>query len=100
MRAAARLYVSGSLKLDISRDEQRVLHALAQGGIIVPLKNTRGRIDALELYNRDGWRMPVLDLNLFRKLKRRRTISSQEGGPYRITRRGLELVRSELDNRG
>ncbi len=86
-------------QLDISREEQRVLHVLAQGGIIQPLKNTKGRIAAIELYNRDGWRMPILDLMLFKKLRRRHTISSKEGGPYRITRRGLELVRSEYDNR-
>lgn len=86
--------------MDISRQEQRVLHLLAQGGTIVPLKDTRGRITALELYNRDGWRLPVLDMHLFRKLKRKQSISSQSGGPYRITRRGLELVRSEFDNRG
>jgi len=40
--------------LDISREEQRVLHMLAQGGFIKPLKNRNGRIEKLELYNRDG----------------------------------------------
>jgi uncharacterized protein YjhX (UPF0386 family) len=85
--------------MDISRDEQRVLHALAQGGLIKPLKDTRGRIQGLELYNRDGWRMPFLTLTLFRKLRRKRAIASSDGQPYRITRRGLELVRSEVDNR-
>ena len=34
-----------------------------------------------------------------RKLKRKKAIASQGGAPYRITRRGLELVRSEFDNR-
>ena len=77
-----------------------MLHALAQGGIIKPLKTPKGRIAGLELYNRDGWRMPVIDKLLFNKLKRRKAIASQNGQPYRITRRGLELVRSELDNRG
>ena len=85
--------------MDISRDEQRVLHALAQGGHIVPLKNDRGRIEGLHLYNRDGWLMPAMPLALFQKLRRRSTISSQSGGPYRITRRGLELVRRQVDNR-
>lgn len=85
--------------MDISRDEQRVLHALAQGGLIKPLKDTKGRIQALELYNRDGWRMPLMPLLLFRKLKRKKAIASVDGQPYRITRRGLELVRSEVDNR-
>lgn len=77
-----------------------MLHMLAQGGKILPLKDSKGRISALELYNRDGWRLPLLDLHLFRKLKRKQSIASQDGGPYRITRRGLELVRSEFDNRG
>ena len=85
--------------MDISRDEQRVLHALAQGGLIKPLKDHRGRIEALELYNRDGWRMPLLNILLFKKLQRKKAIKSQDGEPYRITRRGLELVRSEVDNR-
>ena len=85
--------------MDISRDEQRVLHALAQGGFIIPLKSANGRIETLELYNRDGWRMPLLSLLLFKKLQRKKAIKSQNGQPYRITKRGLELVRSELDNR-
>ena len=85
--------------MDISRDEQRVLHALAQGGLIKRLKTPNGRIAALELFNRDGWRMPFLTLLLFKKLQRKKAIASLDGEPYRITRRGLELVRSEFDNR-
>jgi uncharacterized protein len=85
--------------MDISRQEQRVLHALAQGGEIRPDKCPRGRIVTVRGLTRDGWLMPGLDLELFRKLKRRRTIASQGGRPYRITRRGLELVRSQHDNR-
>jgi uncharacterized protein YjhX (UPF0386 family) len=76
-----------------------VLHALAQGGLIVPVKSTNGHIEACELYNRDGWRMPMLTLLLFKKLQRKKAIKSQDGQPYRITKRGLELVRSETDNR-
>ena len=53
----------------------------------------------MQWLNRDGWAMPGFDLGLFRRLKRRRTIGSQGGQPYRITRRGLELVRSQHDNR-
>ena len=73
---------------------------LAQGGMIKPLKDNKGRIATLELYNRDGWRIPMMEMLLFRKLKRKKAIASREGEPYRITRRGLELVRSEVDNRG
>lgn len=85
--------------MDISRDEQRVLHSLAQGGMITASKDDRGRIAAVDCFNRDGWRMVHCDLRLFGKLKRRKAIASRDGGPYRITRRGLELVRSEADNR-
>jgi len=85
--------------MDISRDQQRVLHALAQGGHLLPLKDRRGRIGSLELYNRDGWRLPEPSALIFRKLRRLRAIASSDGGPYRITKRGLELVRSQLDNR-
>ncbi|MGB3335761.1 MAG: YjhX family toxin [Devosia sp.] len=85
--------------MDISRDEQRVLHALAQGGCIALLKNDDGKITGLEFFNREGWVMSNCSLILFRKLKAKKAIKSSGGKPYRITRRGLELVRSEYDNR-
>ncbi len=85
--------------MDISRDEQRVLHALAQGGCIHALKDYKGRIATVECYNRHGWLMSQCNLRLFRKLRNRKAIASSDGQPYRITRRGLELVRSEFDNR-
>jgi uncharacterized protein YjhX (UPF0386 family) len=59
----------------------------------------RKRIETIHCLTRDGWQYPGFDLDLFRKLKRKKAIASSEGGPYRITRRGLRLVRSELDNR-
>jgi len=51
------------------------------------------------LYTRDGWVFSGLDLITFRKLKSKRAISSSRSQPYRITTRGLELVRGELNNR-
>ncbi len=84
--------------MDISRSEQRVLHLLAQGGRIEIEKDSK-RIAEVVCLTRDGWRYPGVDLKLFRKLKRRKAVSSSDGGPYRITRRGLELVRSQLDNK-
>ena len=85
--------------MDISRNEQRVLHALAQGGRIATIKDDRGHVVDFEFFNRDGWLMSGFSPLLFRKLKAKKAIKSQGGGPYRITRRGLELVRSEVDNR-
>ncbi|MCV3209694.1 YjhX family toxin [Mesorhizobium sp. YC-39] len=85
--------------MDISRSEQRILHLLAQGGRIEIEKNEKKRINSVQCLTRDGWRYPGVDLNLFRKLRRKKAVSSSGGGPYRITRRGLELVRAELDNK-
>ena len=83
--------------MDISRSEQRVLHLLAQGGRIEIARQGK-QIAYIFCLTRDGWRYPGVDLALFRKLKRKRAIASRGGGPYHITRRGLELVRSQLDN--
>ena len=85
--------------MDISRSEQRILHLLAQGGRIEVRKDERKRIITAECLTRDGWRFQGIDLDLFRKLKRKKAVASSNSGPYRVTRRGLELVRSELDNR-
>ena len=83
--------------MDISREEQRVLHVLAQGGRIELPKDSR-HPEIVACFNCDGFMLPI-GMMLFKKLKRRKTIASSGGGPYRITRRGLELVRSEVDNR-
>ncbi|KFL32469.1 hypothetical protein JP75_02645 [Devosia riboflavina] len=85
--------------MDISRDEQRVLHALAQGGYITAIKDERGKITEFEFINREGWQIGGFTPLLFSKLKAKRAIKSQGGKPYRITKRGLELVRSQVDNR-
>jgi len=85
--------------MDISRDEQRILHLLAQGGWI-DLTRIKGRDqDLVQCFTRDGWLYPGLTLDLFRKLKRKRALASRKGQPYRITERGLILVRAEQDNR-
>ena len=84
--------------MDISRAEQRILHLLAQGGRI-EVEKTEKKIDDVRAFTRDGWRLPGVDLMLFRKLKRKGAIASSGGGPYRVTRRGLALVRAEQDNR-
>ena len=40
--------------MDISRSEQRILHLLAQGGSIAPVKDARGRIIGAECFTREG----------------------------------------------
>jgi hypothetical protein len=85
--------------VNISKHEQRTLHALAQGGRIKHHKDDRGDIIAVDCVTRDGWRLADCSLHVFRKLRRRGFIRSEAGTPYRITREGLEAVRAQLDNR-
>ncbi len=85
--------------MDISRAEQRILHLLAQGGRIEITRDDDRKIEKLQLFTREGWVFSGLDLITFRKLKQKKAIRSQSGRPYRITERGLVLVRAELNNR-
>ncbi|MEN3146384.1 YjhX family toxin [Neorhizobium sp. IRAMC:178] len=85
--------------MDISRAEQRILHLLAQGGRIEITRDDNRKIEKLLLVTREGWAFSGLDLVTFRKLKQKKAIKSQGGRPYRITERGLVLVRAEQDNR-
>ncbi len=84
--------------MNISRLEQRVLHVLAQGGLIKHVRED-GRIISIDCFSRDGYRLADCTLELFRRLKRRRLIESRNGRPYRISRLGLAAVRAQLDNR-
>jgi hypothetical protein len=85
--------------LNISKPQQRTLHALAQGGRILLERDQRGKIAAAECLTRDGWRLAECDLAVFKALKHRGLIMSRNGGPYLITRDGLERLRPQLDNR-
>jgi uncharacterized protein YjhX (UPF0386 family) len=90
--------IGESLTVNISKLEQRVLHVLAQGGLIQHIW-ADNRIIAVDCYSRDGYRLADCTLDLFRRLKRRGLIESRGGGPYRISRLGLTCVRAQLDNR-
>lgn len=85
--------------MDISRAEQRILHLLAQGGRIEIERTENKKIETANCYTRDGWLYPGFGIELFRKLKQLKAIKSSGGHPYRITERGLRLVRAQLDNR-
>lgn len=85
--------------MNISKYEQRTLHALAQGGRILQHKDDKGGIIAVDCITREGWRLGECTLSVFRRLRRRRFIRSEGGGPYRITREGLAAVRAQVDNR-
>lgn len=85
--------------MNISKREQRVLHVLAQGGMIRFKRADNGRVTTVDCFNREGFRLADCTLETFNRLKRRRLIRSHSGNPYRITRNGLEAVRAQLDNR-
>jgi len=85
--------------VNISKNEQRVLHALAQGGLIKVIKDDRNRILEADCITHDGWFLTACTIEVFKKLRKRRFIRSRAGAPYRITREGLVAVRAELFQR-
>ena len=85
--------------MNISKSEQRVLHVLAQGGMIHHRRDEDGRLIEALCFTRDGYLLESGGLGLFRRLRRRGFIASHGGAPYRITQAGLRAVRAQLDNR-
>ena len=85
--------------MNISKFEQRTLHALARGGLIRVEKDDKGKIQTVTCVTREGWLLADCTLTTFRRLRKRRLIVSHDGSPYRITRAGLHAVRAQLDNR-
>lgn len=85
--------------MNISKAEQRVLHVLAQGGMIRHRRGENGQIVEALCFTREGFVLAQTDLALFNRLRRRGFIASQGGAPYRITLAGLRAVRAQLDNR-
>ena len=85
--------------MNISKAQQRTLHALAQGGRIVLERDERGDILSADCITRDGWTLSDCDVAVFTSLKKKRMIASKNGQPYQITREGLVNLRSQLDNR-
>jgi len=85
--------------VNVSKYEQRTLHALAQGGRIVVEKDDQGKIVEIVCLTREGWSLTDCTLSIFKKLRSRRLIASREGGPYHVTRDGLAAVRAQPDNR-
>lgn len=85
--------------MNVSKYEQRVLHALAQGGEIRHRRNPAGHLVEAPCFTREGCVLADGTLAVFRRLKRRGLIASNDGRPYRITRDGLVAVRAQYDNR-
>ena len=92
-------FSDGQISMNISRAEQRTLHALARGGAIFVEKDEKGKIIQVDCMTREGWRLEDCTLAVFARLRRRKLIASTNGGPYRETLLGRKSVRAQLDNR-
>lgn len=86
--------------MNISRNEQRILHVLALGGRIDHRRGDTARITEILCVTRDGHVLSDCTLPLFQTLRRKRLIASAGGGPYRITLLGRRSVRAQSDNQG
>ena len=85
--------------MNISRTEQRVLHVLALGGRIDHLRNG-SKIDEILCVTRHGFILAHWTRDVFQRLRRKRLIASEGGGPYRISRLGRLSVRAQVNNQG
>ena len=84
--------------VNISKNDQRVLHVLALGGEI-HYSRENGKIHKVICYTRDGIVLSNCTLDAFKRLKSKKLISSKKGKPYRITRLGANSVRSQMFQR-
>lgn len=85
--------------MNISKHEQRVLHELALGGAIHHERCDNGKIRAITCFTRDGHVLSDCTLDVFLRLRKRRFIRSKNGAPYRASRRGIQAVRAQLNQR-
>lgn len=77
--------------MNISGVERRVLHVLAQGGLIRRRFDERGKITEVFCLSRDGYVLSDCDLTVSSKLRRKRLIESIASSPYRISHVGRAL---------
>jgi uncharacterized protein YjhX (UPF0386 family) len=87
------------IPMNISRNEQRVLHVLAQGGLIRHERSNSGSILSVSCFTRNGHLLSDCTLDVFSRLRRKRLVESKASGPYRISLKGRLSVRAQLDNR-
>lgn len=85
--------------MNISKPEQRVLHALAQGGNILYERGSGNKIASVLCVTRDGHFLTDCTVEVVLRLRRKRLIESFGGRPYRISQKGRLNVRAQFDNR-
>jgi uncharacterized protein YjhX (UPF0386 family) len=99
-RNNSRSRLSYETPMNISRNEQRVLHVLALGGRIMHESGEGNKIIAITCVTREGMILADCDLAVFKRLRRKRLIESRSGSPYRISTLGRATVRPQFDNQG
>ncbi|WP_122073170.1 YjhX family toxin [Pseudophaeobacter sp. EL27] len=85
--------------MNLSKQEQRVLHELALGGEIRHLRGSNGKIQEVTCFTREGHVLTSCTLEVFIRLKKRRFVRSRNGQPYRVSRLGVTSVRAQLNQR-
>jgi uncharacterized protein YjhX (UPF0386 family) len=85
--------------LNISKQEQRVLHILALGGSIRYLREESGKVQEVTCYTREGHILSSCSMGMFQRLRRKKLISSISSQPYRITKLGANSVQSQMMQR-
>ncbi|MBN3561737.1 YjhX family toxin [Aliamphritea spongicola] len=85
--------------MNISKQEQRVLHILALGGSIRYLRKESGKVHEITCYTREGNILSNCTIDTFHRLKRKKLINSKKSQPYRITKLGALSVQSQMMQR-
>ncbi|WP_162048581.1 YjhX family toxin [Vibrio taketomensis] len=85
--------------MNISKHEQRVLHVLALGGEIQYVRSDNSKISQIFCYSREGHILTDCSMEVFKRLKSKKLISSKKSAPYRITTLGATSVRSQMFQR-
>ncbi|NLS14826.1 hypothetical protein HGP28_18365 [Vibrio sp. SM6] len=85
--------------MNISKQEQRVLHTLAMGGEIRRYLNEDGKLTEIICFTREGYGLSNCTMETFKKLKSKKLISSKGGKPYRITQLGATSVQAQMNQR-
>ncbi|EBA14796.1 hypothetical protein RSK20926_09889 [Roseobacter sp. SK209-2-6] len=85
--------------MNISKQEQRVLHVLAQGGQIRFERGSNGKLLEVGCFTHDGMLLSDCTITVVSKLRRKRLIESRHSAPYRISALGRRSVRSQVNNR-
>ncbi|MEO0992033.1 MAG: YjhX family toxin [Pseudomonadota bacterium] len=85
--------------MNLSKQEQRVLHVLALGGAIHFERLPNGKVSDVTCFTREGHVLEDCTLHVFQRLRKRGLIRSHGGKPYRASKRGIVSVRAELNQR-